>query len=56
MDLPSDVQILVHQESQNNFHIVLPAFDAPQKSDLDVADDEILAGCTWGANCQSSMG
>ncbi|BAZ48784.1 hypothetical protein NIES4103_13940 [Nostoc sp. NIES-4103] len=56
MDLPSDLEVLIHQESDNNLHIVLPAFDAPQKPDMDIADDEILAGCTWGANCQSSIG
>lgn len=56
MDLPSDLEVLIHQESNNNLHIVLPAFDAPQKPEGDIADDEILAGCTWGANCQSSIG
>ncbi|BAZ48782.1 nitrile hydratase-like protein [Nostoc sp. NIES-4103] len=58
MDLPSDLEVSIHQESGNNLHIVLPAFDSPQKTDadMDIADDEILAGCTWGANCQSSIG
>ncbi len=56
IDLPTDLEVLIHQESGNNLHIVLPAFDAPQKPEMDIADDEILAGCTWGANCQSSIG
>ncbi|GET35395.1 hypothetical protein [Microseira wollei] len=56
MDLPSDLKVSVHQESRNELHIVLPAIDAPQKPEMDIADDEILAGCTWGANCQSSIG
>lgn len=56
MDLPSDLHVSIHQESDNNLHIVLPEFDTTEKSDMDIADDEILAGCTWGANCQSSIG
>ena len=55
VDLPSDLQVSVHQESRNSLHIVLPAFDASQESDIDIADDEILAGCSWGSECQSSI-
>lgn len=55
MELPTDLEVSIHQESNNNLHIVLPAFDIPQKLEGDIADDEILAGCTWGASCQSSI-
>ncbi|MBS3028148.1 MAG: hypothetical protein HCA25_13975 [Dolichospermum sp. DET50] len=54
IDFPSDLDILIHQESPNKLHIVLPDFNTPQKSEIDIVDDEILAGCTWGVSCQSS--
>lgn len=56
MELPTDLEVLIHQESDNNLHIVLPAFGAPQNPEMDIADDEILAGCTWGPNCRTSIG
>lgn len=56
MDLPSDLQVSIHQESGDKLHIVLPEFDTAEKFDMDIADDEILAGSTWGANCSRSIG
>lgn len=56
LELPEDLQVSVHEESRDALHIVLPALDNSSPEMLELTGDIAVAGCTWGANCNSSVG
>jgi hypothetical protein len=55
IQLPNELQVKVLLDSSSTVHVVVPYIANPITEDDNSVDDEILAGCTWGPNCQSSI-